>query len=241
MLPKNVVDQVKPLLRKKETDFPDKNAYRQLKDTILRIFGCRPEVHVERALARVLVGQPSNLARSLVNDLCKKELVGCDCCPAIIMALWKRQLSSQVKAGIAHCKFNANTFEEVLQLADNIWSSSAPPATVAAVQVEPLDETQPAIPYASNPEVAAVQRGGAGGRARGRGNRGGRGQGRGRGQGQGGRGKGPKHPDLPSGEWYGCSMHRRWGRGAHFCSEPASCPWKDIFTPKSATSNNSNK
>ena len=45
--------------------------------------------------------------------------------------------------------------------------------------------------------------------------------------------KGPKHPDLPKGQWNGCSMHFRFGKNAYFCAEPASCPWKDFWVPKS--------
>ena len=51
------------------TDFPNKDAYKQLKNQILKIFGPRPEKAVERALGRVLTSQPSELARELVDDL----------------------------------------------------------------------------------------------------------------------------------------------------------------------------
>ena len=78
-----------------------------------------------------------------------------------------------------------------------------------------------------------------------RGNRGGRGGGGSEGgaqsnsnpSSQNSKHKGAKHPDLPDGDWKGCSMHFRWGRSAHFCSEPGSCPWKNIFTPKPARNN----
>ena len=234
ILPKKIEDQVKPLLIKTEAQFPEKNAYKILKSEILRIFGPKPERAVERALSRVLSDTPSELARALVNDLCKSQLKDCQCCPAIIACLWKRQLSGQVRAGIAHCQFNADTFNEVVQLADDIHASSRPAGAIAAVS---LDETQPAIPYAANPEVAAIGRGGGrGGRGRGRGNRGNRGGGNRGGaassQSSGSRFSGPKHPDLPDGEWKGCRMHHKWGKSAHFCSEPSTCPWKDIFTAK---------
>ena len=81
--------------------------------------------------------------------------------------------------------------------------------------------------------------GGRGGGGRGRGGRGGnRGGNRGASNSNatppasGSRFSGPKHPDLPAGEWKGCRMHHRWGKSAHFCSEPFTCPWKDIFTAK---------
>ena len=190
---------------------------------------------------------PSQLARALVNDICKKQL-DCECCPAVVLALWKRTLPMQVRAGIAHMTFSKQTFNEVLQLADDIFETqnvATPSGAVNALSASPsLDETQPGLAYPVA-EINAVSRG--------RGGRGGRGRGgRGRGRGGGARGggqqnptttpaqagpkhKGTRHPDLPAGDVdrY-CSMHFRWGRGAHFCSEPGSCPWKNVFTPKPA-------
>ena len=181
---------------------------------------------------------PSQLARALVNDLCKTQLRGCQCCPAIVAALWKRQLSSTVRAGIAHCQFNADTFNSVVQLADDIHATSRPIGSVAAIAS--MDETLPALQSSVVPEVAATSRGG-----RGRG-RGGRGRG-GRGGNRGGQSNsssnqnnqarprsGTKHPDLPDGDWSGCNMHFRWGKGAFFCSEPSTCPWKNVYASKPA-------
>ena len=253
IIPRRIIEEVKPLLRKTEADFTEKDSYKQLKTRILTIFGPKPEESVERALNRVMTTTPSALARALVNDLCKNEL-DCECCPAIVTALWKRHLSEAVRAGIAEYDMDKDNFDQLVALADKIHASKsklpsvaslALPAAAAAATAG-LDETQPAIPYATA-EVAAVQRGGRGGRnfRGGRGGRGFRGGGRNnRGAnnqaaassnsaaGTGPKHKGTKHPDLPAGPWNGCSMHFRWGRGAHFCSEPGSCPWKNIFTPK---------
>ena len=162
------------------------------------------------------------------------------------MALWKRHLADNIRAGIAHYNLSKENFNEVLQRADDIFQSRSGTGTVAATTVS-LDETQPAIPYAA-PEVAAVSRGrggrGRGGRGRGRGNRGGgqnsrpqpaaEGASSNSSSSSGPKHKGTKHPDLPAGEWQGCSMHFRWGRGAFFCSEPASCPWKNVYATKPA-------
>ena len=73
-LPQKVILQVKKLLRKNEAEFPEKNAYKLLKAEVMRIFGPRPEEAIERALGRVMSDKPSELARALVNDLCKQEL-----------------------------------------------------------------------------------------------------------------------------------------------------------------------
>ena len=160
------------------------------------------------------------------------------------MALWKRHLPENVRAGISHYTLSKDNFDEVLQRADDIFQSSSSRsagavAAVAASAAPSLDETQPAIPYAAQP-VAAVSRG-RGGRGRGRG-RGGRGRGQGSNSNSGNqqsaapssgpKHKGTKHPDLPPGEWKGCSMHFKWGRGSFFCSEPATCPWKNVYTTK---------
>ena len=92
---------IKKFLRKSETEFPNKDSYKQLKKEILRIFGPRPETATD------LVGPPSSLARELKDDICQHEL-DCDCCPAVISYLWKKQLSAQVRAGIAHLKMSHN-------------------------------------------------------------------------------------------------------------------------------------
>ena len=252
ILPKEVADEVKSLLRKSETDFPDKNAYKLLKTEVLRIFGPRPEDPIERALSRVMTGKPSQLARALVDDICKNEL-DCRCCPAVVATLWKRHLPSNVRAGIASSAFNKTTFDQVVKLADDIHASSAPSSySVSAVRgaaAQPsLDETQPGLQYpVPEAEVNAIRngrggrgnRGGRGGRGF-RGNRGNRGgnarsnppQNQNQASGGAPKHKGTKHPDLPAGDWLGCSMHFRWGRSAFFCSEPATCPWKNVFTPK---------
>ena len=259
IIPINVLNEVKPLLRLTEAEFPNKDAYKQLKTEILRIFGPAPEDRIIRGLSRVMVGSPSQLARALVDDICKcTPQLNCTCCPAIISALWRRQLPESVCAGIAHLTIDHTNFKAVCELADKIFATSKPRASVAAFQVaavrapvaapaEPsslLDETQPGLSYPV-PEVAAIRgRGGGRGGRGGRGFRGGRGGGRGsnnnsnasggQSQDQQPKHKGAKHPDLPPGPWLGCSMHHRWGRSAFFCSEPATCPWKAIFTPKPA-------
>ena len=251
ILPKHVEDEVKPLLEMQETEFADNNAYKLLKSEIMRIFGPKPCAAVDRALTRTMTSKPSILARALANDINKK--LDCDCCLAVIFALWRRSLPSAVRGGIAHMSFTKETFNTITQLADDIFESQ-PGATqaVAAIKLAPaqnsaqsqvnLNETQPGLPYPVQ-EVNAVRSGGFRGGRGGRGNRGNRGNRGGRG-GQNGQasgsssssssGQGPKHPDLPPGEWHGCRMHRKFGRGAYFCAEPASCPWKNIYSERPA-------
>ena len=250
IIPPHVIDEVMPLLSMGEAEFDANDSYKQLKHEILRIFGPKQTAGAERALGRILSGKPSTLARQLANDVAKGKL-DCDNCVAMIVTLWKRHLSGQVKAGIAHLKVTKDNFKDVCQLADDIHSSSLPPVAVAAISSRPvvssapsgapsLDETQPGLQYPV-PEVNAVRNGGRGGRGGrgwrgGRNNRGGRGgqsgatdQSAGASGSSGPRHKGPKHPDLPAGEWKGCSLHYKHGRSAYFCAEPATCPWKNVF------------
>ena len=252
VLPPRVQNEVKQLLIMQESDFPDNDAYKKLKREVIRIFGPRPEASFERALTRTLTDKPSMLARALVSDVCKQQL-NCRCCPANVLALWKRQLPLGVRAGIAHVSktFNKDNFNEVTQLADDIFAQTHTQPSVNAMKVAEaastdLNETQPALPYAVG-EVNALSRGRGGRgfrgrfRGRGRGNRGGGNASGGGGQSQSNQSnpqsgprqyKGTKHPDLPPGDWTGCQMHFRWGRQANFCTEPSTCPWRNVFTPK---------
>ena len=95
---KKVIKEVKPFLRLQESEFTNNDSYKRLKKNILRIFGPKPEVAMNRALSRVLTGTPSSLARELVQDVCKHQM-SCDCCPGIIAALYtaiKAQVDSPV-------------------------------------------------------------------------------------------------------------------------------------------------
>ena len=203
ILPQHVILEVKQILRKKEADLQNK-AYKTLKDEILRIFGPRVDTNVAMAFSRTLgSGKPSQLARALVNDLCKTDLENCDCCPPMVLYLLKRQCPLPVRTVIAQHEFNFETFDAVVELADEVFDTCRPSGvSVAAMSAVPqvsLDETQPAIPYAIPSfnmgapgyaaaqaqqgipgTVAAIQRGAGRGR-------GFRGQGRG-GRSRGGRG-----------------------------------------------------
>ena len=283
ILPKKVTDQVKPLLRKKETDFPNKDAYFQLKTKIMQIFGPAPNKGFERAMSRTLTVDPSTLGRELIDDMCSTELVGCHCAKWIY-GLWLRALPSGVKQGIAGKKFDSETYQAVFQHADEIFYSTRPvlpQQSVAAMsnplasfaECDPLDDAFSAqLPGGTNTEalIAAVAalgrgrgrgsfRGGRGGRGGARGGRGGnqnqgqngqnsqngnnksqnqtQGQNKNQGQNQG-QGKHPRHgtqrhADSPP--FQACWRHWTYGRSAHFCQEPSSCPWKDIWVPKSNT------
>ena len=259
VLPKEVIDEIKPLLRKDETEFENNDSYKQAKVRIMEIFGQSDEEPFERAMGRVLTGKPSQLARAIVNDVCDRELNGC-CCHKWVGGQWKRNLPTDVKQHIADMPFTADNFNNIMKSADNAFGSTRPakitPAIAAVVPSTPpadpsLDQAfHPAMPWPQHPtEIAAYgQRGGQRGRGRGAGGRAQRGQGRGGGQnrGQSSRGdrgqgvsrgsghprhKTQRHADQPPFE--SCFRHWTFGKQAHFCQEPASCPWKDVWVPKS--------
>ena len=264
ILPVKVRDQVKPLLRKQESDFTTAGQmpYKVLKDKILAIFRPPQESDFERAMSRVLSGRPSDLARELVNDLCDHELVGC-CCAKFIVGLWKKQLPLSVRQSIASMTFNAANFEEIVKLADDVFSQgrhsqvSALSGAVSLPAPAVFDEGfRDELPVDQVPQVAGL---GRGGRGQGRGQRGGRGRG-GRGGFRGGqqnsassgvaqsqgqsqnqsnsgqnknahpRHKTQRHPDSPP--FKACYRHWTFGKSAHFCMEPGTCPWKDFWVPK---------
>ena len=270
-LPREVMEDIKPFLRKKENDFPNKDAYLQTKNHILDVFGQGVDAAFDRAMARVLTGKPSQLARQLVDDLCDHELDGC-CCNKFIGGLWRRQLPSGVKQQISDIPFDKDNFSAICKKADKVYTSTRPSIEPKIAAIAPAAPSAPAVydeafheswsGLPQDPEVAAVGYGRGGGRG-GRGGRGQRGQGRGGGQGRGqganrgqgnqgrggnnnqGQGRGQRgggqgqghsrhktqrHADLPPFET--CFRHWTYGKSAHFCMEPGTCPWKDFWAPK---------
>ena len=248
ILPQDVIEQVKPLLKKQESEFTNNDSYKLLKTKIFSIFGAAEEDPFERAMGRVLSGLPSQLARKLVNDLCDHELVGC-CCHKFIFGQWRRSLPTSVRQGIAHMQFRAETFDEITKLADKIYNQGKSSAQISVAAVSPeshqnLLETgfHQMWPGEATQEVAAVTYWrGRGSRGR-TGNRGGQRGGRGTNHSRGGqnnsgpkeysasnpRWTGPRHPDMPP--FSSCRKHWDWGKSARFCQEPWSCPWKNFFS-----------
>ena len=160
VLPKEVIDEIKPLLRKDETEFENNDSYKQAKVRIMEIFGQSDEEPFERAMGRVLTGKPSQLARAIVNDVCDRELNGC-CCHKWVGGQWKRNLPTDVKQHIADMPFTADNFNNIMKSADNAFGSTRPakitPAIAAVVPSTPpadpsLDQAfHPAMPWPQPP------------------------------------------------------------------------------------------
>ena len=158
ILPEHVINAVKPILRKQENEFPDKDGYKKLKNEVFRIFGSSQEVAFEKAMSRVLSGLPSQLARDIVNDMCVHDLDGC-CCSKWVFGLWRRQLPSGVKQRIAGMEFNKETFDEVTKLADDAYMSTKPSVSVAALTSNPpstLPKTQPPAGFSLPPTTSQL-------------------------------------------------------------------------------------
>ena len=212
ILPKKVTDEIKNILCKQESDFTRKDAYLQAKTEIIRTFGPCEGANCERALSRVLVGKPSQLAKALINDLCSKELNGC-CCIKMVGTLWRRALPSSVKQAVAHYDFTKASLKDVLQVADDVFMSTRPAtSTVAAIAAHPsapavaspptnqgLSTTEvlnqgflvppPGFPADQAAQIAQAAQLAAIYQSFNRGRRGGRGRGANRGRGRGGQGQ----------------------------------------------------
>ena len=186
-----------------------------------------------KALARTMVGIPSQLGYQIVDDICRKstKLTGC-CCAGAAHAIWSMQLPVNIRAHISDREFNKQTYKSVFEAADKCFQSSKQlNVSVAAVS---LDETQPGFFEQNLPQVAAVARGGSGTASGGGGkppkNKNNKGQNQGN-KNQNSRGK--KHSSVPEDKADKmCDRHYRHGASAWYCLKPQSCPWASRTTDK---------
>ena len=250
ILPEDVIDECKPLLRIPEEEVGP-SPYRDLKKEILKIFGKKPKDSFTRAMSRQMTGRPSALGKILLHDICPgyQPLVGCHCAP-MVWGFWHKNLPQACKIGLADKEFNATTYKNLFDQADQIWEANGGIVTPAAEPTAVASVTQDST-------VSAVTNS-ARGRGNNRNNRG-RGANRGnRGNGRGGRGNaanantnsttnanpttfvnnGPRSPDLPPPSC--CSEHWKRGNSATFCFSPLDCPWKDRIVPRQNASKNTN-
>ena len=248
MLPAEIVEEVKPLLRLTQADAGE-HIYKDVKTEILQLYGSRDEDTFKKAIALRMTGKPSAFGKKLLHIICPgtKPLVSCHCA-RIVYGFWEAQLSAPIKTVLTGQKFTAQTYQELFKLADGAWlangGQTSAPAVVAAVSSAPADSIPPTV---DAPQVAAVNQ-----RGRGRGRGQNRGRGRGRGNTYNSRGntssvntsnnnttsstkphqKGPKHPDLPAVAGWACAQHWKKGRGAPYCSDPLVCEWVQIVAPR---------
>ena len=264
-LPLAVENEVKNLLSLDEEE-EGTTPYKDLKIELLRLYSPKPEDAFDKAINRVMKGKPSTLARDIINDICRdcRVPLSCPCCAKIIFGMWRRSLPNHIVAHISNLPFNADTYLNVLQVADNVYASHKPAsqsvsaATVSSTPTGAAARAQVSEEASStNPTVAAVnQPRGRGAAPRGQaprgGNRGNNQRGAGRGFGRGNRGqgrgggqtgqreyhpvhKGPRHHSLPPLE--ACRTHWLFGGEAKWCEDTFTCPWKN-FTSQPNSQNN---
>ena len=126
------------------------------------------------------------------------------------------------------------------------WTATTPLQATPDLNQGFVADPGDSVQVAAQSIIAAVQGFNRGGRGRGSGGRGGRnhrGSGRGRGarggssQSQAGGAGGSnrwsnlkRHADNPP--LSSCKKHYLYGKSAHWCEEPGTCPWKEFWVPK---------
>ena len=100
-LPKEVIDEVKDLLRKTKAQ-AGATPYKDLKDRVLETFALDPEDTYSKAKGMLMTGKPSQLLQSLINTLCitHPDLTAC-CSGGIISGMLREKLPSEVRQAVA--------------------------------------------------------------------------------------------------------------------------------------------
>ena len=212
-LPMSVQNEVKNLLRLQE-DAAGTTPYKTVKDRIIKIYGPKKEKAITTVLGLTLTTTLSQLARQMMDLLCRKDpsLQDC-CCEGTISGLWRRMLAEPKQQAIAGMDMATN-LEAVLQRADDVFDT--------------LGGGHPQLAGATggtDPQLAAFAKKNQQGNKTNR--QGGQKQNQNRNQGAGGSGnqsrasagqkrnRGPKHVDNPPDEV--CFKHHKYGRSAWWC------------------------
>ena len=125
--------------------------------------------------------------------------------------MWREALPPQVQQAIAGMQLGGGNLEITLEKADQVYATLANGATGKVAGIS------------ADGDVAGIGRGRGRG-ARGRGSNSGNSRGGGSNPGQSKSSEKPaKHPDNPPDSC--CPQHIRWGKSAHYCRRPTTCPW----------------
>ena len=235
LIPSNVSEEIKHLLRVSSQANATATCYKDAKDEILALFGRQDDETYDKANQLMLTSTPSALMKKIVDIVCPTHPKLQSCCSAsLVTGIWKSKLPQSVKAAIAGQSVKNNNFDNLLKLADAVYKATKQKTTPTVAATTPTGTgAEPA-------EAAALQRGQGRGqsnqRGRGGGNQQNRGGGRGAGntggngsQGGAGRGRSERHPDNPPKEC--CSQHFRFGKTAWYCKKPFTCPWRTFVQP----------
>ena len=228
-LPPKIQADVKSLLVIKQSQAPA-DLYKKIKNEILRIHAPRREDTFKKALSRVLVGLPSQLGQTLINDVCHNQgqkLEGC-CCAHIIYTLWTLQLPLSVRSHVASMTFNATTYREVFESADKVFLSTK--STEVSANVAAISKPAGAAAAAEEVgQVAAFKPGKPGKNQRSKPKNNDKSDKSGS---NGGGGGNKQNKNVPSNC---CRNHKKWAGEAWYCLEPLSCPWVNKIVKKPVT------
>ena len=135
--------------------------YYDAKSRLMNIYGDKPHESYEKAIELVIVTTPSELARKIIDLICEhkqKPLQDC-CCAKVVMGIWLKQLSPQVKQAIAPMQLGEGKMEETFRVADAVHRSMKTEKQSITQPVATIVTTEKTLP------IAALQQ------ARGRGKR----------------------------------------------------------------------
>ena len=179
-----------------------------------------------------------------MNDICPgaRPLVGCHCSRGVYY-FFMLQMPQVIKTALAKEKFNANTYKDFFQHADDVFNSNrlgsnTSAGVVAAVSTD-ADTTLPALTYPIEAVTARNNRGGRGGR----GGRGNRGNGRGGNSNRGGAANSSsgqsQTPTTPANNQTNetlppnlCFVHKKYKKQANHCRNPFVCEWAKFIIPR---------
>ena len=121
VLPDDVIDELKPLLRLTEDEAGD-NIYALVRQEILTLFGPREEDAFKKAMSLRLTGKPSALGKQLIHAICPgaKPFESCHCA-RMVYGFWEAQMTLPIKTMLAGKSFNVDTYQEIFTLADEVF------------------------------------------------------------------------------------------------------------------------
>ena len=184
-----------------------------------------------RAQNLELTTTPSQLARKIMDLLCKNDppLQNC-CCEDTISGMWRRRLPDPVQQAIAGMPMGGGNLETVLQRADDVY---------ATLGISNSPQVGANAAAAQDPQLAAFGKGSQNKQQKQNGpgqkknqNQGGQKQNQNQNKNQNNTTKprrGKRHEDGPPDT--ACDRHWKYGKNCWYCVKPLKCPWKDYIVP----------
>ena len=125
--------------------------YYDAKSRLMNIYGDKPHESYEKAIGLVIVTTPSELARKIIDLICEhkqKPLQDC-CCAKVVMGIWLKQLSPQVKQAIAPMELGEGKMEETFRVADAVHRSMKTEKQSITQPVATIVTTNKTLPIAA--------------------------------------------------------------------------------------------